>query len=128
MSTANSRSGNLQAADAVGKAPVSRESILCTDELNLRPSRTPDYKTENRALVALAQALADSPQTILQTLADTILEVFQCDSAGLSLLTTNDGGKRFYWPALPVSGNRTSAAARHATSAPVVTCWIATVR
>ena len=100
MSTANSRSGNLQAAGAVGKAPVSRESILCTDELNLRPSRTPDYKTENRALVALAQALADSPQTILQTLADTILEVFQCDSAGLSLLTTNDGGKRFYWPAI----------------------------
>lgn len=100
MSTANSRSGNLQAAGAVGKAPVSRESILCTDELNLRPSRTPDYKTENRALVALAQALADSPHTILQTLADTILEVFQCDSAGLSLLTTNDGGKRFYWPAI----------------------------
>jgi len=87
MSTANSRSGNLQAAGAVGKAAVSRESILCTDELNLRPSRAPDYKTENRALVALAQALADSPQTILQTLADTILEVFQCDSAGLSLLT-----------------------------------------
>ena len=100
MSTANSRSGNLQAAGTVGKAPVSRESILCTDELNLRPSRAPDYKTENRALVALAQALADSPQTILQTLADTILEVFQCDSAGLSLLTTNDGGKRFYWPAI----------------------------
>jgi PAS domain S-box-containing protein len=50
--------------------------------------------------VALAQALADSPRTILQTLADTILEVFQADSAGLSLLTTQDGGKRFYWPAI----------------------------
>lgn len=100
MSTANSRSSNLQAAGAVERSPVSRESILCTDELSLRPSRTPDYKTENRALVALAQALADSPQTILQTLADTILEIFQCDSAGLSLLTTNDGGKQFYWPAI----------------------------
>jgi PAS domain-containing protein len=100
MSTANSRSGNLQAVGTAGKAPVSRESILCTDELNLRPSRTPDYRTENRALVALAHALADSPQTILQTMADTILEVFQCDSAGFSLLTTNDGGKRFYWPAM----------------------------
>ncbi|MGB8459479.1 MAG: PAS domain S-box protein [Candidatus Acidiferrum sp.] len=50
--------------------------------------------------MALAQALADSPGTILQTLADTILEVFQADSAGLSLLTTHDGGKRFYWPAI----------------------------
>jgi len=79
---------------------VSLESILCTEELHRRPSRPPDHEKENRALVALAQALADSPGTILQTLADTILEVFQADSAGLSLLTTQDGGKRFYWPAI----------------------------
>ena len=79
---------------------VSLESILCTEELRRRPSRPPDHEKENRALVALAQALADSPRTILQTLADTILEVFQADSAGLSLLTTQDGGKRFYWPAI----------------------------
>jgi PAS domain S-box-containing protein len=79
---------------------VSLESILCTEELHRRPSRPPDHEKENRALVALAQALADSPRTILQTLADTILEVFQADSAGLSLLTTQDGGKRFYWPAI----------------------------
>ena len=79
---------------------VSLESILCTDELHRRPSRPPDYEKENRALVALAQALADSPRTILQTLADMILEVFQVHSAGLSLLTTHDGGRRFYWPAI----------------------------
>jgi hypothetical protein len=79
---------------------VSLESILCTEELHRRPSRPPDYEKENRALVALAKALADSPRTILQTLADTILEVCQADSAGLSLLTTHDGGKRFYWPAI----------------------------
>jgi PAS domain S-box-containing protein len=46
------------------------------------------------------QALADSPQTVLQTLADTILDVLQCGSAGVSLLTNGDGGKRFYWPAI----------------------------
>ena len=83
---------------SVPTAPL--ESILCTEELHRRPSRPPDHEKENRALVALAQALADSPRTILQTLADTILEVFQADSAGLSLLTTQDGGKRFYWPAI----------------------------
>jgi PAS domain S-box-containing protein len=55
---------------------------------------------ENRALVSLAQALAESPRTILQTLADKMLEVFQAGSAGLSLLTKEDGGKRFYWPAI----------------------------
>jgi PAS domain S-box-containing protein len=73
--------------------------------LECRPSRVPDYEKENRALVALVSALADSPTTIFQTLAETILDITQCDSAGLSLLTS-DGkrpdayGKRFYWPAI----------------------------
>src|SRR5499427_7669445 len=79
---------------------VPLESILCTEELNRRPTRPRDYETENRALVSLAQALAESPRTILQTLAETILDITQCDSAGLSLLTRDDGGKRFYWPAI----------------------------
>ena len=63
------------------------ESILCTEELHRRQSRPPDYATENRALVKLVSALADSPSSTLQTLAETILDVTQCDSAGLSLLT-----------------------------------------
>src|SRR6516165_9468605 len=83
-----------------GDGLVPLESILCTEELNRRPTRPRDYETENHALVSLAQALAESPRTILQTLADTILEVFQAGSAGLSLLTKEDGGKRFYWPAI----------------------------
>jgi PAS domain S-box-containing protein len=79
---------------------VPLESILCTEELDRRPLRPPDYETETRALAALVQALADSPRTILQTLADKILEVFKAGSAGISLLTKGDGGKRFYWPAI----------------------------
>ena len=74
------------------------ESVLCTEELNRRPARRPDYERENRALVSLAQALADSPRTILQTLADMILEVFQADSVGISLVT--EDGTRFHWPAI----------------------------
>jgi signal transduction histidine kinase/ActR/RegA family two-component response regulator len=74
------------------------EAILCTEELSRRPSRPPDYETEHRALAALVQALADSPGTILQTLADTILTIFGADSAGLSLLTKDE--TRFYWPAI----------------------------
>ena len=77
---------------------ASLESILCTEELLNRPSRPPDHKLENSALVALTSALADSPQTILQTLADKVLEVLQADSAGLSLLTKD--GERFYWAAI----------------------------
>src|SRR5258706_15529140 len=74
------------------------ESVLCTEELHRRPKRPADYQSENRALVALAQALADSPRTILQTLADTILEVLKAGSAGISLVT--EDGTRFYWPAI----------------------------
>jgi hypothetical protein len=54
--------------------------------------------------------LADSPSTILHVLAETILNIMQCDSAGLSLLT-RDGktpdirGKRFYWPAIAGTWN-----------------------
>jgi PAS domain S-box-containing protein len=79
---------------------VSLESILCTEELRRRQWRPPDYKKENRALVTLLSALLDSHSNILQTLAETILDVTQCDSSGLSLLTKGDGGKRFYWPAI----------------------------
>ena len=84
---------------------ASLESILCTEELHRRPSRPPNYEQENRALVKLVSALADSPSTIFQTLAATIQDITECDSAGLSLLT-KDGktphvdGMRFYWPAI----------------------------
>src|SRR5918996_5320956 len=88
----------LEASIPEGAVPL--ESILCTEELHRRPWRPPDYGKENRALVALAIALADAPLTILQTLAEKVLEVLQADSAGLSLLTKDE--KRFYWP--PIAG------------------------
>jgi PAS domain S-box-containing protein len=86
--------------DANEESPVPLESILCTEELNRRPSRRRDLEKENRALVGLMQAFSESSQTLLQKLTDTILETLNCGSAGISLLTTHDGGKRFYWPAI----------------------------
>jgi PAS domain S-box-containing protein len=77
---------------------VPLESVLCTEELKRRPARPPDYHTENRALMSLAQALADSPETILQRLADTILEVLGVGTAGVSLLAQDES--EFYWPAV----------------------------
>lgn len=89
----------------ISESGASLEAILCTEELQRRPSRPPDYEKESRALVKLAGALADSPSTIFHTLAETIREITQCDSAGLSLLTSdgktpNVDGQRFYWPAI----------------------------
>ena len=105
--TESAKSNNdvpLEAAIPEGAVPL--ESILCTEELHRRPWRPPDYGKENRALVALAIALADSPRTILQTLAEKALEVIQADSAGLSLLTKDE--KRFYWAAIAVAATATA--------------------
>jgi PAS domain S-box-containing protein len=97
MESAKSKSDiALEASIPNGAAPL--ESILRTEELHRRPWRPPDYEKENRALVALVSALADSPGTILQTLAEKVLEVLPADSAGLSLLTKDE--KRFYWAAI----------------------------
>src|SRR5689334_13130191 len=105
MSSSSTSRANIPLEDSIAEAGASLESILCTTELQRRPSRPPDYEKEHRALVALMSALADSPGTIFETLAETILDITECDSAGLSLLTI-DGktpdvcGKRFYWPAI----------------------------
>jgi signal transduction histidine kinase len=79
-----------------GAVPLA--SILLTEELGRRPSRPPEFEKENSALAALVGALADSPRTILQTLADKVLELLCADSAGLSLLTKDETS--FYWAAI----------------------------
>ena len=90
--------GAEPSAPVPSESLIPLESVLCTEELNRRPPRAPDYQTENRVLVSLAQALAESPRGILQTLVDKILEVLLAGSAGISLLAKD--GKRFYWPAI----------------------------
>src|SRR5262247_4019427 len=103
MSQTAESNSDVQPATSIPPAGACVGSILRTEELQRRSSRPPDYEKENAALVALVSALADSPSTILRRLAETILDVTECDSAGLSLLT-GDGkrpdavGKRFYWP------------------------------
>mgnify|MGYP003694751957 CR=1 FL=1 len=67
-------------------ALVSLESVLCTEELKRRPSRPPDYRAENQALLALAQELTNSPGSVLQALVDIALELCRGHSAGISLL------------------------------------------
>jgi PAS domain S-box-containing protein len=86
----------IPSADQI--APL--EKVLCTDELRRRPSRPPNFSMENRAITRIAQAHADSPETILQTLVDTIVEVCGAGSAGISLLKTDERGANFHWPAI----------------------------
>ena len=79
-----------------GVAPL--ESILITERLQERASRPADHEAENHTLTALVQALADTPDTILQVLAERTLALLGVGSAGLSLLTKD--GQRFWWPAI----------------------------
>ena len=82
--------GDLDVADL--------ESVIATSELSRRPTRPPDYASENRALVALVEAMTASPDDILQYLVETALDLCRAHSAGISLL---DGDReRFRWPAV----------------------------
>ncbi|MGB6486725.1 MAG: ATP-binding protein [Steroidobacteraceae bacterium] len=74
------------------------DSILITEQLQRRTSRPADREAESRALGTLAQALADAPDTILQVLAEKVLELLGTGSAGLSLLAKDD--QRFCWAAV----------------------------
>jgi PAS domain S-box-containing protein len=76
----------------------SLQSVLSAAALKERPSRPSDLAAENRALVALAEAMVASPAGILQKLAETALTLCGAHSAGVSLLT--EDGKSFFWPAV----------------------------
>lgn len=56
---------------------------------------------EIAALVALATALGESPQTAFQVLADKVLALLKAGSAGVSVLSVHsDGGALVSWPAI----------------------------
>ena len=76
------------------------KSAFSTAVLSGRPSRPPDYAAENRALIALAQEMAVSPDGILQKLADTALALCRAHSAGISLLEEGDQKTNFHWRAI----------------------------
>ncbi len=79
---------------------VPLESVISTPELRKRPSRSPDYQAESRALSALAQEMANSPQNVLQKLVDVALELSRAQSAGVSILEEEKGREIFRWHAV----------------------------
>jgi signal transduction histidine kinase len=85
----------MGSASAVSSIPL--ESVICTRELHSRPARQPDLEGVTSALVRLGQTMADSPESVLQQLVDTALELCRAQSAGLSLLEEENGRKIFRW-------------------------------
>ena len=88
-------------------ASVPLEAVLCTEELERRPSRPPDYHAENQALRTLVQELTNSPENVLQKLVDVALELCRGHSTGISLLeepgppgVLSPAGDHFRWHAV----------------------------
>jgi PAS domain S-box-containing protein len=79
---------------------LSVDAVLNTSELFRRVLRAPEYAAENRALIALAQAMNEAPRTFLQKLADIALELCHADSAGISILEARAGAGAFRWRAV----------------------------
>jgi PAS domain S-box-containing protein len=66
-----------------------------------RPPRPADAAAEVAALVALATALGEAPDTVCQLLADNVLALLKAGSAGVSVLSVRgDGAALVNWPAI----------------------------
>jgi PAS domain S-box-containing protein len=78
----------------------SLDEVIVTAELSRRPSRAVDFESENRALSALADAMALDAEAVLQALVESARELTGSDSAGLSVIEECDGGRIFRWKAI----------------------------
>ena len=74
--------------------------VIINSELLCRPARLPDCEAENKSLTLFARILADSPDQIWQSLAETALQLCRADSAGISLLEQKDGREVIRWEAV----------------------------
>jgi len=105
-------------------SPVPLEAIISTEELHLRPPRPRDNEALISALVSLSQTLANTPERILQELAETALRLCFAHSSGISLLEEEQGRSIFRWHG--VAGEyepHLSGARLPAISARAARCW-----
>jgi RNA polymerase sigma factor (sigma-70 family) len=82
------------------EAQSEQDDVVYTAQLRHRPAHAPDHEAENRALVSLAQVLANPPRDILQRLVEAALELCKAGSAGISIIEDHLGEKVFRWHAL----------------------------
>lgn len=75
-------------------------ALIVNDKLLSRPQRVPDYEAENKALVSLAETLANRSDDIFAKLAQHALSLCGAHSAGISLLDEENGRPVFRWRAI----------------------------
>jgi signal transduction histidine kinase len=78
--------------------PAPLEDVLVTYKLRSRRRRKPNSYQENQALHMLAKAMANSPDTLINRLLHTALDLCCAGTAGLSMLETLPSGEQvFRW-------------------------------
>jgi YD repeat-containing protein len=96
MSRSDLDDGNDVEVDAVPLA-----ELLITHELARRPARPPRLDAENGALRRLARHMSGEGHSLLETLVATAHELSGADTAGVSILESDDQGReRFRWVAV----------------------------
>lgn len=76
--------------------PSAIAEIFITDELQRRPVPAPDYVREKLAIQDLARLMADHHSEVLPRLVQLAMEMYDADSAGVSVLKMD----LFHWVAL----------------------------
>lgn len=74
------------------------ESVIATEELECRESRTPDLSGEAHSTLDLLRDLAKAPEGFFDKLVQSVLKFSKADSSGVSLLVEEQG--KFVWPAV----------------------------
>jgi signal transduction histidine kinase len=90
MNPIGSSSGNVRLDD-----------VLITARLAERPSKPPDFQTENQTLLDLADQISEDPENIWRRLSTVALSLCNAGTAGISLLErTPEDQEVFRWVAL----------------------------
>jgi signal transduction histidine kinase len=77
------------------------DDVLITQQLSSRPRRAVDQARVNDAFHAMARALSDKPEHVLQLLVDLVVQLCDAGSAGVSLRErAPGGGGHFRWIAV----------------------------
>jgi hypothetical protein len=78
----------------------SLEQVVTTEQLALRPHREPDRAAIDAAVMALTRRVAESPNEVLQMLAETTLELCNAHTVGISVLERDGDVEAFKWRGL----------------------------
>ena len=86
MSPSGSASTGTRFDDGRGVPTATLSDVDILGELDVRPSRAPNYELEHHAVVMFAAEMANNPGNVLQKLVEIAVDLCAADTAGISVL------------------------------------------